>query len=323
MRRLALIVVLSFAVLAVTYASFGRSFDVTQLNPSRSVAAAATPHSGAGGPGIIEEASPGAERIPSSLYSVTHTSIMTVYHNIEYGSAEGHELLLDAYVPNGGPHPAVLVIHGGGWAYGDKHFLAFEGENLAAAGFGAFVVNYRLAPPGGTAHAPVALQDVRTAVNWVQTNAASYNINPNEIGALGNSAGGNLAMMLGTTGTPGVDRAKAVVSYSGQSDLLTLSTKHTIHAATNYLGCAATVCRDAWIANSPIDHLDQQTVPMLLVNSTHELMPLDQATAMAAKLQQVGIAHELKVLNGGKHASAFANQVWPETLAFLRQYLGS
>ncbi|HVB65289.1 MAG TPA: alpha/beta hydrolase [Nitrolancea sp.] len=322
MRRLALIVVLSLAVLAVSYAGFGRSFNVAQLNPSKSVAAAATPGSGEGRPGI-SVASPGAEHVPSSLYSVTHTSIMTVYHNIEYGSAGGHELLLDAYVPNGGPHPAVLVIHGGGWAYGDKHFLAFEGENLAAAGFGAFVVNYRLAPPGGTAHAPIALEDVRTAVNWVRTNAARYDINSHEIGALGNSAGGNLAMMLGTTGTPGLDRVNAVVSYSGQSELLTLSTKHTIHAATNYLGCAATVCRDAWIANSPIDHVDQQTAPMLLVNSTHELMPLDQATTMAAKLQQVGIAHGLKVLNGDTHASAYANEVWPETLAFLRQYLGS
>ena len=320
MRRLAVIVVLSLAVLAVAYASLGRSLDVTRLNPSKSVAAAATPQSGGRG---VADASPGAAHVPSSLYSVTHTSIMTVYHNIEYGSAGGHELLLDAYVPNSGLHPAVLVIHGGGWAYGDKHLLAFEGENLAAAGFGAFVVNYRLAPPGGTAHAPVALEDVRTAVNWVRLNAVRYNINPNEVGALGNSAGGNLAMMLGSTGTPGVDRVGAVVSYSGQSNLLTLSTKHTIHAATNYLGCTVTVCSADWISNSPIDHVDRLTVPMLLVNSTHELMPLDQATAMAAKLQVVGIAHELKVLSGDKHASAYANEVWPETLAFLRQYLGS
>ena len=322
MRRLAFVIVLFIGVLAVSYASFGRAFSLSQINPSKSVAAASTPQSGPG-TSDSDQATQESNRDGSAHFSVTHTAIMTIYHNVEYGSADGHALLLDAYVPNGGPHPAVVVIHGGGWAYGDKHLLAFEGKNLAAAGIGAFVVNYRLAAPGGAVHAPIALQDVQTAVNWVRSNAAAYHVNANEIGALGNSAGGNLAMMLGTTATTRADRVKAVVSYSGQSNLLTLSTKHTVNAATNYLGCALAVCRTEWIANSPIDYCNQQTAPMLLVNSQHELMPLDQATAMADMLQQVGVSHKLKVLKGGKHASAYANEVWPETIAFLRQYLGS
>lgn len=321
MRRLALIIVLLFGVLAVTYTTVGRALNFSQFNPSKSVAAAGTPD--LDGNSETRIATPNAFQTRSSLYSETHTDVMTVYHNVEYGNVDGHALLLDAYVPNGGPHPAVVVIHGGGWAKGDKDLLAFEGEDLAAAGIGAFVVNYRMAPPGGDFHAPIALHDVQTAVDWVRTNAAAYRISPDEIGALGNSAGGNLAMMLGTSGTPELDRVKVVVSFSGQSDLLTLSTKHTIDAADNYLGCESTVCRDKWIENSPIDHCDHQTSPMLLVNSSHELMPLSQATEMAEKLKDLGVPYELKVLSGSKHASSYANEVWPQTLAFLHKYLAS
>ncbi len=248
---------------------------------------------------------------------------MTIYHNLVYGHADGQNLLLDAYIPDGGPHPAVVVIHGGGWAHGKKEELNFEGAHLSEAGFAAFVIDYRMAPPGGHWHAPIALEDTRTAVIWVRAHAGEYGVDPLRVAALGNSAGGNLAMMLGTTGTAGHDRVDAVVEYSGQSELLTLSTPHTIHAATNYLGCTSSECSDAWRANSPVEHADSQTVPMLLVNSTHELMPLDQATGMAVKLQELGLPHELIVLQGDKHASEFANDVWPQTLAFLHQYLGS
>jgi acetyl esterase/lipase len=316
MRRLAFVVVCSVVLLAVAIGGLGHFVDLSRFNPSKSVAAAETPVSG--GAGELIGALP---RSPG--YSETSTGIMTVYHNVTYASPDGEPLLLDAYIPNGGVHPAVIVIHGGGWTYGDKQELAFEGENLAAAGFGAFVVNYRLAPPNGDVHAPVALHDVSTALDWVRDNAATYRIDADRVGVLGNSAGGNLAMMLGVGGANDTDHVNAVVSYSGQSNLLTLSTRHTTHAALNYIGCAATTCRAVWIANSPIDHCTPATAPMLLVNSTDELMPLDQATDMAARLQQVGVPHELKVLKGKKHASEFANEVWPETLDFLNQYLGS
>jgi acetyl esterase/lipase len=315
MRRLAFVVVCSVILLAVAVGGLSRFVDFP-LNPSKSVAAAETPVPN--GAGSISGPLP-----RSSGYSETSTDVMSVFHNVTYASPDGDPLLLDAYIPNGGVHPAVIVIHGGGWAYGDKQELAFEGENLAAAGFGAFVVNYRLAPPNGVVHAPVALHDVSTALDWIRANAATYRIDPDRIGVLGNSAGGNLAMMLGVGGANGLDHVNAVVSYSGQSNLLTLSTRHTTHAALNYIGCAETTCRAIWVANSPIDHCTKATAPMLLVNSTDELMPLDQATGMATRLQQVGVPHTLKVLKGKKHASEFANEVWPETLDFLNQYLGT
>lgn len=326
MRRLAfLAIVIGTAAAIIIFAAIG-TLNPATLNPSRSAAAVRARVTGslrsAIGGQLAEGEAKAAGGTPVSHRSTDHPGGITVYRNVTYGSVAGQSLLLDAYIPDGGPHPAVVVIHGGGWAYGNKHELDFEGENLAAGGFAAFVVDYRMAPPGGTWHAPVALEDVRAAVVWVRHNAATYHVNPRAVGALGNSAGGNLAMMLGTTGSAGVDRVEAAVSYSGQSDLRRLSNAHTIHAATNYIGCSATECPDKWIANSPVDHCSSATAPMLIVNSTHELMPLDQATVMDARLSEVGVPHELRVLEGDQHASAYAGEVWPQTLAFLRTHLG-
>src|SRR4051794_13975979 len=67
--------------------------------------------------------------------------------DIEYGRAGGVRLLLDASAPDGpGPHPVVIVVHGGGWASGDKQDLAPVTEPLTRANFTWFSINYRLAP---------------------------------------------------------------------------------------------------------------------------------------------------------------------------------
>ena len=325
MRRLWLLaLVFSASVSVIVLLAIG-AFHIVNLSPSHSAVAAGSTvvsrlRSAVGQP-ISSGKARAAEGTPVPQYFVDHRSDMTIYHNLVYGHIGDQDLVLDAYVPGGGPHPAVVVIHGGGWAHGSKEELNFEGEGLAMAGFSAFVVDYRMAPPGGDWHAPIALEDVRSAVLWVRQNAATYNADPLRVGALGNSAGGNLAMMLGTTGTVGADRVEAVVSFSGQSNLMTLSNEHTINAATNYIGCSSTDCPSDWMANSPIDHCDHLTSPMLIVNSTHELMPLDQATGMATKLADVGVPHELRILNGDKHASAFAGQVWTQTLTFFQHYL--
>lgn len=258
---------------------------------------------------------------PVSSNSVTRIGSIITMHNIAYSHAGGHPILLDAYLPESGVHPAVVMIHGGGWAYGGKYEMVWEGQHLAEAGFAAFALDYRMAPPGGGWHAPTALTDVQSAVDWVRANASTYRVNRLKVGVLGASAGGNLAMMLGTNGQPGGDRVSVVVSWSGQSDLPLLNTHHTVNAATNYLGCSYKVCPQRWEENSPINHVSAETSPMLLCNSKHELMPLNQATTMGKKLAAAKIPYELDILNGDQHARSYATTAWTPTVAFLKKYL--
>ncbi|MCP4610218.1 MAG: alpha/beta hydrolase fold domain-containing protein [Planctomycetes bacterium] len=100
--------------------------------------------------------------------------------------------------PSDTPRPAIVFIHGGGWTRGDKRAEAFLGQTLeyAAKGYVCVTVNYRLDP----AKLP-AVEDVKCAVRWLRAHAEKYNVDPDRIGAYGNSAGAHLATMLGISHT--------------------------------------------------------------------------------------------------------------------------
>ncbi|MFF3601899.1 alpha/beta hydrolase, partial [Kitasatospora indigofera] len=119
--------------------------------------------------------------------------------------------------------PAVVSIHGGSWARGDKANDDWRNVCgwLASEGFVAYSLNYRLVPE---ALFPAAIDDVALAVEWMRTpaNASRFGIDPARIGAFGGSAGGNLAALLGTRGTGPLDegsRVAAVAELSAPIDL--------------------------------------------------------------------------------------------------------
>ena len=115
--------------------------------------------------------------------SVVHAELKT---NIEYGTAGGEVLHLDANVPDGaGPFPVVIAIHGGGWSRGDKTGngdFAPALKPLTTNQFTWFSIDYRLAP---TNHWPACFDDVETAIRWVKTHAAKYKGDPNRVALLG------------------------------------------------------------------------------------------------------------------------------------------
>ena len=82
--------------------------------------------------------------------------------------------------------------------------------------------DYRLARPGVPGW-PAARDDLREAVRWIRRHARELGVDPGRIAALGQSAGGHLAAMLGTSpDAPGEDesaRVQAVVDFYGPSDL--------------------------------------------------------------------------------------------------------
>jgi acetyl esterase/lipase len=249
-----------------------------------------------------------------------------VYHDVPYRVVDGVTLRMDIYVPHGpGPYPAVLVVHGGAWKAGDKTEFAGEGDGLASAGFVAFVANYRLAPPGGAWHAPTPVRDLRAAVRWIRSHASDYAADPGKVGALGGSAGGNLAQMLGVTGRAGEGRVDAVVSWSGSTELrlCVLGSKpdQTCPNRANYVGADMEVDPEAWDAASPYYSVDGADAPMYLANSTDEMVALEEATDMAAALEAFGVPVELRVIQGDAHARGYEDLVWDESVAFLRQYV--
>jgi acetyl esterase len=261
----------------------------------------------------------------ADLSAIAQVAGVTVTRNVEYAEAGGTPLLLDAYIPSGsGLHPAMLVIHGGNWDSGDKEDMAPVGELVANEGFAAFVVDYRLVPAGSY---PAAVEDVRSAVRWIRTNAARYGVDPTRIGAFGVSAGGHLATMLATVGTGSTDRGariRVALSWSGPQDL-TLLPSSVVQA---FVGCPIDACPERWRSASPSSHVDPTDGAVLLANSTAELVPLSQAVEMAAILRRNHVPTKLIRVPGSEHASYYGARLRPggktvaqQTLAFASRWL--
>jgi acetyl esterase len=258
--------------------------------------------------------------VPVRALPVGAADGVRITRDVTYRSVDGEDVALDVYQPakKGKERPAVVLIHGGGWRAGDKQVLAEQGNQLAERGFVAFSVNYRLAP----AHPyPAAVDDVEAAVKWVRTHAKDYGVDRERIGALGSSAGAHLTGLLATVGSGSLakgHRVAAAVSWSGPMDLGSIAAGPTVQA---FVGCGADACGDRYAEASPITHVDKTDAPMLIVNSTMELVPQAQADSMKSALDARGVANEAIILPGRAHARAYANRVWGQTVAFLENYL--
>ncbi len=119
---------------------------------------------------------------------------VTVLPDIPY--REGNEAWkLDLAMPKergDAPRPAIVYIHGGGWTKGDKRGQGIGAVlGYAAKGYVCISVNYRL-----NVDKKACIEDVKCATRWLRAHAEEYNLDPNRIGAAGNSAGGHLALML-------------------------------------------------------------------------------------------------------------------------------
>lgn len=253
------------------------------------------------------------------------TAEVQVRRDVEYGTANGKPLLLDAYVPSGGgrARPAIVMIHGGGWRVGDKGSWAPEAGRLAERGWVAFSVNYRLDEPSPF---PAEVDDVQAAVHWVRSHAGEYGVDPARIGALGESAGGHLAAMLATLGSGALDdgaRVRVGAAWSPPVDLTALARSRGDEWANRLMGCTLATCPDRLAEASPITHVDASDAPLYLVNSTDELVPLSQSEAMAERLERAGVDHRLDVLPGNRHALDFREDAWAPTLAFLEEHLAA
>jgi acetyl esterase/lipase len=120
--------------------------------------------------------------------------------NVEYAVHDGVRLVGDLYTPaSGGPHPAMLFIHGGGFARGSKAgYGSTWGPYLAARGYVVFAIDYRLSTPTQTTW-PQALLDCKAALQYLRGKAAALGIDPDRIGVGGDSAGASLAAILAVT----------------------------------------------------------------------------------------------------------------------------
>ena len=113
---------------------------------------------------------------------------------IAYGASPAQ--VVDLFLPKGkGPHPVVVLIHGGCYLAEYQGLPQTSGvaADLSRRGYAVWNVEYRkLGEPG--AGYPGTFLDVADAVDRIRAEAPRYHLDAAKVVALGHSAGGHLAL---------------------------------------------------------------------------------------------------------------------------------
>src|SRR5262249_34792242 len=179
-----------------------------------------------------------------------------------------------------GPVPVVVGLHGGGWRMGKRQDLAKLTELLAAQGFAAATVTYRLAPQH---RFPAQVEDCKAAVRWLRANARKFKLNPDRVGAVGFSAGAHLACLLGTAGAgaglegdgghpaqPG--GVQPVVGFFGPTAFTTKPWRRAVEALYRvpFLGGTSEEKAELYKKASPIVYVGKGGPPFLFFHGTED-----------------------------------------------------
>lgn len=105
--------------------------------------------------------------------------------------------MLQSEVLEGPARPVLLWLCGGAWLDMNKDVWMPEMVAFAKAGYTVVTAEYRLTHE---AKFPAQIEDVKAALRYLRAHAAQFNIDPLKFAVMGESAGGYLTALAGTTG---------------------------------------------------------------------------------------------------------------------------
>lgn len=245
--------------------------------------------------------------------------IVDVRSNVAYGPYADESL--DLCTPHGATvaRPGVLLIHGGAWSTGDKSLYEDFCRQLAEHGFVAATMNYRLAPASPW---PDQLVDAQLAVRWLRASAGQIALDPARLCAYGDSAGGQLAVYLGSDAAihPGDEAAlhanqspmvSCVVDAFGPVDLTLQGASGEQQSILQTLFGGATLASDpaAYRDASPLFLVSPKSAPTLIIQGTQDtLVPPSQSQALQAALQSDRVFAQYISYDGDHAFGGLSNQ---------------
>ncbi|MBE9053368.1 alpha/beta hydrolase [Nostocales cyanobacterium LEGE 11386] len=235
-----------------------------------------------------------------------HTDEIRYTPNIEFASPDGVPLRLNIYrPPQVGKYPGVIVIHGGGWQSGSPANNAEFSRYLAARGYTVLAIAYRYAP---TYKFPAQLDDIYSALTFIQEHAAEYETDIDRIVLLGRSAGGHLAMLAAYQ--QDILPIRAVISYYGPFNLTqgyreppTPDPLNVRSVLEDFLGGTPDQLPEQYTKASPISYANRPLPPTLLIHGNRDhIVQIFFARQMFQALQTSGNQAILLEIPWAEHA---------------------
>ena len=280
----------------------------------------------------------------SGLAQTSNPPGVQVERNLVFASAGGKNLKLSLYRPehSSGNLPVVVLIYGGAWMVRNPGFEIPKAKWLASHGYAAAVIDYRLS---SEARFPAQIYDCKAAIRWLRANAAKYGLDAAHIGAWGESSGGHLATLLGTSGgvaalegndgnTNESSRVQAVVDFFGPTDLLQMGAQALPNSPIQHdspkspesrlIGGPIQENHDKAAQANPIKYITHGAPPFFIAHGEQDsLVPYQQSELLYAALKQAKVKVTFYKIAGAVHGDpAFdSDMMRAAVLAFLDKYL--
>ncbi|MCM3601322.1 prolyl oligopeptidase family serine peptidase [Robertmurraya korlensis] len=276
----------------------------------------------------------GIRTIPTkkSAYNGVH-----LLANIVYAKTEVKPLHMHILLPKqkSRPRPLIVFIKGGGWGFHHPQ-KTFEFipqlVMFAKNGYVVASIEHRTSHEGKF---PTQLYDVKNAIRYLRAHATQYNINPNRIGVWGNSSGGHLAALLGTTGeireldgdgeySNESSSVQAVVDWYGPTDMLQMS-KYPADVDFDspdspesvLIGGALQENKDKVKRANPITYITKDDPPFLIMHGDKDRrVPYNQSVLLFEALKKANVEATMVKIKGAGHGG-FSQ---PEILKTVQQF---
>ncbi len=257
--------------------------------------------------------------------------------NVVYYSLGNRDLHADLFYPDnksGNKIPAIILIHGGGWASGTKSHLVPLAQILAVNGYFTATVEHRLSPE---AVYPAAITDLKTFVKWLKINAGKYNIDTTKIAVLGCSSGATLASFVGVTGgNPKFqshkingkvsDKVQAIINIDGIVDFTDPNESAKDDdpakpsAGARWFGYTFKQNPEIWKEASPLTYVSKNTPPTLYINSALPRFHAGRDQFLKV-LTDNHIYSEVHTIDNTPHPfwlfHPWFDETWPKIIGFL------
>ena len=230
---------------------------------------------------------------------------------MRYADDDDPDHVMSVALPEGdGPFPALILIHGGSWQSGSR----FVDEYYARRGIATFSIDYQLSTPE-TPSWPASIQDVVCSVRHIKENASRYRIDPDRVAAMGWSAGGHLASLLGTLdgdepflaeacGNSDVSsRVILVVDYFGPTNLEWVGVRAPeVLEIVQFLGDNYTENPALWLSASPHYYIGNDDPVFVIAHGTEDtVVPFAISISFADQLEAAGVETHLVLREGAGH----------------------
>jgi acetyl esterase/lipase len=236
---------------------------------------------------------------------------IVVIHDLAYGPLVDQRLDICKPAYAARSIPGVILIHGGGWAGGDKESLMRVCKPLAREGILAATINYRLMRRGTPATLwPAQLVDAQLAVRWLRVKAPEIGLDKTRLCAYGESAGAHLAVFLAVKKT--IEAGDESRLYPRESPAVLCAVDNfgpvdltnpgvLVPAAELLVGLPLTRGNlSAFIAASPLLQVSKDTAPMFVEQgSSDRLVDPLQSRRLVHALRHYGVAVHFVSYPGG------------------------